>query len=147
MGKSNGTQESELASAAARDLGRVPRAAPRLTTKPPFGWSRKPSPLHSSSPKGLDDFYKLGPDSMPQEGVPHGELQGPHVLPSEVFPGTQHTYWVYVPAQYDAVHPASLMVFQDGQAFIKDDGPLRASARARQSHPSPGDSRDDRRVH
>ncbi len=76
--------------------------------------------------QGLDDFYKLGPDSLPQEGVPQGEINGPHVLPSTIFPGTQHTYWVYVPAQYDAEKPASLMVFQDGQAFIREDGPLRA---------------------
>jgi enterochelin esterase-like enzyme len=73
-----------------------------------------------------DDFYKLGPDSLPQEGVPQGELNGPHVLPCEVFPGTQHTYWVYVPAQYDPEKPTSLMIFQDGQAFVKEDGPLRA---------------------
>jgi len=31
--------------------------------------------------------------------------------------GTQHTYWVYVPQQYDPSVPASLMIFQDGQAF------------------------------
>ena len=48
-----------------------------------------------------DKFYKLGPDSLVQEGVPQGKLVGPHTLPCEVFPGTQHTYWVYVPAQYD----------------------------------------------
>ena len=45
--------------------------------------------------------YRLGPDSMPQEGVPKGEIRGPFTLPSNVYPGTQHTYWVYVPAQYD----------------------------------------------
>jgi enterochelin esterase family protein len=67
---------------------------------------------------GEDAFYKLGPDSLPQEGVPKGKLIGPAVLPSEVFPGTQHTYWVYVPAQYDPKEPAALMVFQDGQAMI-----------------------------
>jgi enterochelin esterase-like enzyme len=76
--------------------------------------------------QGLDDYYKLGPDSLPQEGLPQGEVNGPHVLPCKVFPGTQHTYWVYVPAQYDAEKPASLMIFQDGQAFVKEDGPLRA---------------------
>ena len=81
------------------------------------------SNLHA---QGLDDFYKLGPDSLPQEGVPQGVLNGQRVLPSEVFPGTQHTYWVYVPAQYDAEKAASLMIFQDGQAFVKEDGPLRA---------------------
>jgi enterochelin esterase-like enzyme len=73
-----------------------------------------------------DAYYQLGPDSLPQEGVPQGEVNGPHVIPSEAFPGTQHTYWVYVPAQYDPEKPASLMIFQDGQAFVKEDGPLRA---------------------
>src|SRR5712691_1536808 len=64
--------------------------------------------------------YRLGPDSMAQEGVPKGEIRGPYTLPSKVYPGTQHTYWVYVPAQHDPAAPASLMVFQDGQAF-KDE--------------------------
>ena len=75
--------------------------------------------------QNLDRYYKLGPDSLPQQGVPEGELNGPHVLPCEVFPGTQHTYWVYVPKQYSPEKPASLMIFQDGQAFVKEDGPLR----------------------
>jgi enterochelin esterase-like enzyme len=79
--------------------------------------------LHAQNP---DAYYKLGPDSLPQEGVPQGEVNGPHVIPSQAFPGTQHTYWVYVPAQYDSEKPASLMIFQDGQAFVKEDGPLRA---------------------
>jgi enterochelin esterase-like enzyme len=70
--------------------------------------------------------YRLGPDSMPQEGVPKGEIRGPFTLPSKVFPGTQHTYWVYVPAQYDPSVPASLMIFQDGQAWKAEDGDLRA---------------------
>jgi enterochelin esterase family protein len=46
-----------------------------------------------------DQHYRLGPDSLPQEGVPKGDVRGPFVLPSEAYPGTQHTYWVYVPAQ------------------------------------------------
>ena len=70
--------------------------------------------------------YRLGPDSLPQEGVPKGEIRGPFVLPSSAYPGTQHTYWVYVPAQYDPAAPASLMVFQDGQAFKDENGDLRA---------------------
>src|SRR5215216_2337832 len=76
--------------------------------------------------QGDDRFYKLGPDSLPQEGVPKGKLNGPYTLPSEVFPGTSHTYWVFVPAQYDAAKPASLMVFNDGQAYIAMEGDLRA---------------------
>ena len=70
--------------------------------------------------------YRLGPDSMPQEGVPKGEIRGPFTLPSQVYPGTQHTFWVYVPAQYDSKVPAALMVFQDGQAFKDENGDLRA---------------------
>jgi enterochelin esterase family protein len=75
---------------------------------------------------GEDNFYKLGPDSLPQDGVPKGKLIGPTTLPSQVFPGTAHTYWVYVPAQYAGSKPAALMVFQDGQAFIAPDGDVRA---------------------
>ncbi len=73
-----------------------------------------------------DSQYRLGPDSMPQEGVPKGEIRGPFTLPSQVFPGTQHTYFVYVPAQYDPSVPASLMIFNDGQAFMAPQGDLRA---------------------
>src|SRR5271156_2913898 len=73
-----------------------------------------------------DAFYKLGPDALPQDGVPKGEIRGPFTLPSQAYPGTQHTYWVYVPAQYNPSTPASLMVFNDGQAFIAPNGDLRA---------------------
>ena len=62
---------------------------------------------------------------MPQEGVPKGEIRGPYHIQSNVYPGTQHTYWIYVPAQYDPAVPA-LMVFQDGQAFKDPEGDLRA---------------------
>jgi enterochelin esterase-like enzyme len=74
---------------------------------------------------GEDDFYKLGPDSLPQDGVLKGRLIGPTTLPSEVFPGTSHTYWVYVPQQYDPSQPAALMIFNDGQAMIDMHGDLR----------------------
>lgn len=73
-----------------------------------------------------DSQYRLGPDSLPQEGVPKGEIRGPLTLPSEVYPGTQRTYWVYVPAQYDPAKPAALMVFQDGHAFKNESGNMRA---------------------
>jgi enterochelin esterase-like enzyme len=76
--------------------------------------------------QGLDSFYKLGPDSLEQEGVPQGKMVGPLTLPCEVFPGTAHTYWVYIPAQYDASRPASLMIFNDGQAFKNEKGDVRA---------------------
>jgi enterochelin esterase-like enzyme len=74
---------------------------------------------------GEDRFYKLGPDSLPQDGVPKGVINGPFTLPSEAFPGTIHTYWVYVPAQYDSNQPAAFMVFQDGHAMIATNGDVR----------------------
>ena len=73
-----------------------------------------------------DSQYRLGPDSLPQDGVPKGEIRGPFTLPSQAYPGTQHTYWVYVPKQYDPAVPAALMVFQDGQAFKDEKGDMRA---------------------
>jgi enterochelin esterase-like enzyme len=76
-------------------------------------------------PPNPDAHYQLGPDSLAHEGVAKGEMQGPFTLPSQAYPGTQHTYWVYVPAQYDAAIPASLMIFNDGQAFKNMDGDLR----------------------
>jgi enterochelin esterase family protein len=80
----------------------------------------------ATPPANPDLHYQLGPDSLPREGVPKGEVRGPFTLPSEAYPGTQHTYWVYVPAQYDPGVAASLMIFNDGQAFKNMDGDLRA---------------------
>jgi len=76
--------------------------------------------------QGTDTFYKLGPDSLEQDGVPRGKMVGPLTVPCKVYPGTAHTYWVYVPAQYDKAKPASLMVFNDGQAFKNEKGDIRA---------------------
>jgi enterochelin esterase family protein len=73
-----------------------------------------------------DIHYHLGPDSLAEDGVPKGEIRGPFTLPSQAYPGAQHTYWVYVPAQYDPSIPASLMIFNDGQAFMAPEGDARA---------------------
>jgi enterochelin esterase family protein len=51
---------------------------------------------------------------------------GPFTLVSQVFTNTSRHYWVYVPAQYDPAHPAALMVFQDGHAFVRTNGDYRA---------------------
>jgi enterochelin esterase-like enzyme len=73
-----------------------------------------------------DDVYKLGPDSEYQPGVPQGKVSEPLTLESKsVYPGTTRNYWVYVPAQYDAKKPASLMVFQDGHFFVNTKGEYR----------------------
>jgi enterochelin esterase family protein len=73
-----------------------------------------------------DAFYKLGPDSMAIPGVPQGHWDGPHIIPSQVFPGTQHTYYVYVPAQYDPAKPTALLILNDGQAMMADPGDVQA---------------------
>ncbi len=73
-----------------------------------------------------DKHYKLNPDAFEQEGVPRGTIKGPFSLPSQAYPGTSHTYWVYVPAQYDPKKPAHLMIFNDGQAFKNPEGDMRA---------------------
>ncbi len=80
----------------------------------------------SAAKKNMDAHYKLGPDSLEQEGVPRGKISGPHVIASQAYPGTQHSYWVYVPAQYDPEVATSLMIFNDGQAFMQADGAIRA---------------------
>jgi len=74
-----------------------------------------------------DAHYRLGPDSLPQDGVPKGTVKGPFTLPSQAYAGTQHTYWVYVPAQYDAAVPARLMILNDGHAFLNPEGDVRAT--------------------
>ena len=73
-----------------------------------------------------DLYYKIAPDALAQDGVPKGEVRGPFTLPSQAYPDTQHTYWIYVPAQYDPAAPASLMIYNDGQAFMAPEGDIRA---------------------
>ncbi len=62
--------------------------------------------------------YTLGPDSLPQPGVPRGAITQHHHVSRRVYPGVERDYWVYVPAQYDGSQPANLMVFQDGAAYL-----------------------------
>jgi enterochelin esterase family protein len=69
--------------------------------------------------------YPYGPDSFRQEGVPRGKVTTHVWKDSQVFPGTMRRYYVYVPAQYDASKPAALMVFQDGHAYIGEEGDFR----------------------
>jgi len=102
----------------------APPGAPSQTPATPTGAPAR----GGQAPAGPDmnAYYQIGPDSMARDGVPKGEVRGPFVIPSQAYPGTQHTYWVHVPAQYDAGVEASLMIFQDGQAFKDMDGSIRA---------------------
>jgi enterochelin esterase family protein len=68
---------------------------------------------------------KASPDREKQEGVPAGKVTTGVFTESKIFPGTRRDYAVYVPAQYSADKPASLMVFQDGMGYAKVDGNYR----------------------
>ncbi len=69
--------------------------------------------------------YQQGPDSQRQAGVPIGKVTEHQLLNCKTFPGTIRRYYVYVPKQYDASKPASLMVFQDGHAYASETGEYR----------------------
>lgn len=69
------------------------------------------------------DDYQLPPDAKPQEGVPEGRVVAGKWSSENIFPGTVRDYWVYVPQQYDAERPASVMVFQDGGGYVDRKGP------------------------
>lgn len=63
--------------------------------------------------------YPVPSEAMPRDGVPQGSLEGPFLFRSQIFPGTERQYWVYVPANYDATKPPCLMVVQDGMGPAK----------------------------
>ena len=93
--------------------------------------------------------YSLLPDSLPQDGIPKGRLEGPFEFRSQIIEGTVRRYWIFVPAQYSPKKPANVLVFQDGQratnpngmfARTAGDGKPR-SARGRCRSPSASSSR------
>ncbi len=64
--------------------------------------------------KKIEEKYEIHPDSLPQQGVPKGEVKGPFEWKSKIYPGTVRNYWLYIPAQYDPGKPACQMIVQDG---------------------------------
>ncbi len=84
----------------------------------------------AAGPLPAQEEYPLGPDSQRQPGVPQGSVthytwtSGPN-RGGQTFPGTERDYWVYVPSQYTPDKAACVMVFQDGEGFIKEDGRAR----------------------
>jgi len=69
--------------------------------------------------------YALNADSLPQEGIPKGRLEGPFEFHSKIIAGTVRRYWIFVPAQYNPKKPANVLVFQDGQRATNPNGSLR----------------------
>ncbi len=62
--------------------------------------------------------YSLGPDSQPQPNVPKGVVTKYQLAPGKFYPGTPHTYSLYIPAKYDAAKPAPFMIFLDGSGSL-----------------------------
>lgn len=61
-----------------------------------------------------EESYPAHPDSIAKDGVPRGEVLGPFRWTSQIYPGTERDYQIYVPAQYTSDKPACVMVVQDG---------------------------------
>lgn len=80
---------------------------------------------NAQTPQGTPKSYSLGPDSLPQEGVPKGRLEGPFLFKSQILANTIRKYWIYVPAQYDGKKPAAVLVMQDGQRASNPNGVIR----------------------
>ena len=84
------------------------------TTNPIRGMSEKDQAAFTAG----DEPYILSPESLPQPGVPSGEVTKYHHKSEHIYPGVERDYWLYVPRQYTGKQPASLMVFQDGESYL-----------------------------
>lgn len=71
-----------------------------------------------------EESYPLSEDAQRQEGVPRGTVTR-HIWESKHYEGTYRAYYLYVPAQYDPDQPAALMVFQDGHAYVGEEGDFK----------------------
>ena len=58
---------------------------------------------------------------------PKGIVEHRRFESSHIYPTTKRDYWIYVPSQYTDKDPACLMVFQDGEAYVHDNGPVKAA--------------------
>jgi enterochelin esterase-like enzyme len=72
---------------------------------------------------GQDSQYQLSAGSKRQEGVPQGTVTR-FLFESKLY-GNFRYYYLYVPAQYNPKTSAALMIFQDGYAYIREDGDFR----------------------
>ena len=67
------------------------------------------------------------PNILKKEQSPKGKVEHRRFESSHIYPGTKRDYWIYIPSQYQDTSPACLMVFQDGEAYVNDDGPVKAA--------------------
>lgn len=66
-----------------------------------------------------EETYPGQPDAVVAQGVPRGVVTQRPFNNSEIYPGTTRDVFVYVPAQYDGKTPAAVMVFQDGENYVR----------------------------
>ena len=86
-----------------------------------FHWAFEVDGRRVEVGNGQLEVYATHPDSVEQPGVPKGTLTQQPRRKSQIFPGTERDWWVYVPSQYTPETPACVMVFQDGgrmQEFV-----------------------------
>src|ERR1700750_1053086 len=96
-----------------------------LALIPTLTYGQEPAARDNKPAQNAAKIYALGPDSLPQDGVPKGKLEGPFLFRSKILAGTVRKYWVYVPAQYKPKKSACVLVFQDGQRAVNPNGVLR----------------------
>jgi enterochelin esterase-like enzyme len=68
----------------------------------------------------VSDYY-LCADSLPQEGVPTGQLYRFRWKSHTVYPGVERNVWLYLPKGVEAREGVKLLVCQDGPSYF---GPL-----------------------
>lgn len=79
----------------------------------------------SSNIRGADNYALSQESKVRGKGVETGRVESFEFKESKVFPGTNRGCWIYIPAQYDGSEPAALMVFQDGHAYVSENGQIR----------------------
>jgi enterochelin esterase-like enzyme len=82
------------------------------------------APLAAQDP---DAQYVLGKDSQLEVAHPEGRGRVTEYLwkKSRIYPGYEHRWWLYIPAQYDGKTALAVMVFPDGGAFLDRSGAFR----------------------
>ncbi|HEX7896490.1 MAG TPA: SMP-30/gluconolactonase/LRE family protein [Planctomycetota bacterium] len=71
------------------------------------------------------DPYPLGPDHQEQAGVAKGQVEKFSWKESQVYPGTERDYWIYLPANLDAAREYPVIVFCDGGGVVNPKGQMR----------------------
>jgi len=61
----------------------------------------------------------MAAEAQKMDGVPQGRLIAGRHVGQTIYPGVERDYRLYVPAQYDPATPANLVVFQDGDSYVR----------------------------